>query len=253
MNALTYPIILFVLFLLSKIFPYKKAESSLNVDFGTLQKEYQKWDLFSAFLVIILIPVITYLLGSLFSIIFYSSESRNSEIIYHIGTSRLMWFMPALILSFGLLRVPMTLIYKGIFKSDYNQFMLYSDLKTGIDGMRVLNYMTWISGLGTVFFLVLLSDYSVDIYKEKIVLNDFLSFSDKSYSFSEIQSINYIKPLNPNTGEPEKASYFIKFKDGGHWDTARGLEDDNNRQNEIINFLSEKSNLNINELQKNPE
>jgi len=253
MNALTYPIILFVLFLLSKIFPYKKAEGGLNADFGTLQKKYQKWDLFSAFLVIILIPVTTYLLGSLFSIIFYSSESSNSEIIYHIGTSRLMWFMPALILSFGLLRVPMTLIYKSIFKSDYNQFMLYSDLKTGIDGMRVLNYMTWISGLGAVLFLVLLSDYSVDIYKEKIVLNDFLTFSDKSYSFSEIQSINYIKPLNPNTGEPEKSSYFIKFKDGEHWDTARGLEDDNNRQNEIIKFLSEKSKLNINELQKNPE
>ncbi|MBS7229911.1 hypothetical protein KHA90_02645 [Flavobacterium psychroterrae] len=253
MTFLTYPIIVLVLFLLAKIFPYKKNDNLLQIDFATLKNKYQKWDLLSVVMVFILIPGITYLVGSLFSIVFYSTETKDPQIIYHIGTSRLMWFMPALILSFGLIRFPITLIYKLIFKDKYKEFMMYSDIKTGADGMKILNYMTWISGAGSIVFLVFLSDYSVDIHKEKIVLNDFLTFSDKSYSFSEIQSINYIRPLNPNTGEPEKSSYFIKFKDGGHWDTARGLEDDNNRQSEIINFLSEKSKLNINELQKNPE
>ncbi|SHG03456.1 hypothetical protein [Flavobacterium johnsoniae] len=252
-GALISTSILLVMSLLAKIFPYKKPEGNLEVDINTLRSRYQIWDLFSVVLIFILIPGITYIIGSLFSIIFYSTKVDNPEIIYHIGTSRLMWFMPALVLSFGLIRIPMTLIYKLIFKEEYNQFMLYSDAKTGIDGMRVLNYMTWISGIGSALLLILLSDYSVDISKEKIVLNDFLTFTDKSYSFSEIESINYIKLINPNTQQPEKESYFIRFKDGGHWDTARGLEDDNNRQNEIINFLSEKTGLKINELSKNPE
>lgn len=252
-GALVSISILVGLSILAKIFPYKKPEGNLEVDINTLRGKYQIWDLFSVVLIFILIPGITYVIGSLLLIIFYSTEANEPEIIYHIGTSRLMWFMPALVLSFGLIRIPMTLIYKLIFKKEYNQFMLYSDLKTGIDGMRLLNYMTWIAGIGSVLLLILLSDYSVDIYKEKIVLNDFLTFSDKSYSFSEIESINYIQPVNPNTQQPEKESYFIRFKDGGHWDTARGLEDDNNRQSEIINFLSGKTGLKIIELQKNPE
>lgn len=252
-GALVSISILIGLSILAKIFPYKKPEGNLKVDINTLKGKYQIWDLFSVVLIFILIPGITYVIGSLLSIIFYSTEANEPEIIYHIGTSRLMWFMPALVLSFGLIRIPMTLIYKLIFKKEYNQFMLYSDLKTGIDGMRLLNYMTWIAGIGSVLLLILLSDYSVDIYKEKIVLNDFLTFSDKSYSFSEIESINYIQPINPNTQQPEKESYFIRFKDGGYWDTARGLEDDNNRQSEIINFLSGKTGLKIIELQKNPE
>lgn len=253
MTTLTYPIIVLVLFLLAKIVPHKHKVDSLEVDFITLRKKYKKWDILSIILLFILMPGMTYLLGLLFSTLYYSPENENPEIIYHIATSRLMWFMPGLLLSFALIRFPMTFIYKLILKEDYNQFMLYSDLKTGADGMKIMNYISWISGLGSVILLVLLSDYSVDIYKEKIVLNDFLTFSNKSYSFSEIQSINYIQPINPNTGESEKTSYFIRFKDNGHWDTARGLEDDNNRQEEIINYLSEKTKLKINAVQVNPE
>jgi hypothetical protein len=253
MTTSIYPIIVLVLFLLAKIVPHKHKVDTLEVDFATLKKKYQKWDILSGILLFILIPGMAYLIGLLFSTIFYSPENNESEIIYHIATSRLMWFMPGLFLSFALIRFPMTFIYKLILKEDYNQFMLYSDLKTGADGMKIINYITWISGLGSVLLLVLLSDYSINIYKEKVVLNDFLTFSNKSYAFSEIQSINYIQPINPNTGKPENPSYFIRFKDNGYWDTSRGLEDDNNRQEEIINYLSEKTKLTINLLKSNPE
>ena len=253
MTSLIYPIIVLVLFLLAKIAPHKHPVDYLKIDFETLRNKYQKWDKMSAILLFILIPGMAYLIGLLFSTIFYSSENNEREIIYHIETSRLMWFMPGLVLSFALIRFPMTFIYKLILKANYNEFMLYSDLKTGADGIKILNYMMWISGIAAVLLLILLSDYSVNIYKDKIVLNDFLTFRDKTYSFSEIESINHIKPLNPNTGKPENPSYFIRFKDNGHWDTNRGLEDDNNKQEEIINYLSEKNKLKVNVLQANPE
>lgn len=253
MTFLIYPITVLVIALLAKFVPLKLPVNHSEIDFTTLRNKYQKWDKLSLILVLILIPAIAYLIGLLFSTIFYSPENNDSEVIYHIGTSRLMWFMPALVLAFGFVKFPMTFIYKLILKQDYNEFILYSDLKTGADGMKIFNYMMWISGIGTIILMILLSDYSVNIYKEKIILNDFLTFTNKTYSFSEIKSINYIQPLNPNTGEPQTPSYFIRFKDNGHWDTSRGLEDDNNRQEEIINYLSEKTKLTINLLKSNPE
>jgi NADH:ubiquinone oxidoreductase subunit 5 (subunit L)/multisubunit Na+/H+ antiporter MnhA subunit len=253
MTSLVYPTIVLVLFLLAKVVPHKHSVGHLKIDFATLRNKYQKWDILSGILLLILIPGMAYLIGLLFSTIFYSPENKVPGIIYHIATSRLMWFMPGLVLSFALIRFPMTFIYKLILKEDYDEFMLYSDLKTGADGVKILSYMMWISGIGAALLLILLSDYSVNIYKDKIVLNDFLTFTDKTYSFSEIESINHIKPLNPNTGEPEKPSYFIRFKDKGHWDTNRGLEDDNNKQEEIINYLSEKTKLKINVLEANLE
>jgi len=253
MTLLIYPITALVIFLLAKFVPLKLPVNHSEIDFPALKNKYQKWDMLSLILILILIPLMTYLIGLLFSTIFYSPENSESQVLYHIGTSRLMWYMPALVLAFGFVKLPMTFIYKVILKENFDEFILYSDLKTGADGMKIFNYMMWISGIGAIVLMMLLSDYSVNIYKEKIVLNDFLTFTDKTYSFSEIKSINYIQPLNPNTGEPQTPSYFIKFNDDGHWDTSRGLEDDNNRQEEIINYLAEKTKLKVNVLSSNPE
>lgn len=246
-------IVLFILGLLAMLFPYRPTVSNASISFATLQSKYQKWETFALVPLFIFLPLMTFLFGQLFSVLFDLTVEKEMDIIYNILPEKFIWYVPAGILSFGLIGFPMTATYKLILGEEkYQEYTLFTNIKHGFDGMKVFRPMAWIFGIVATIGVFLLTDYSIKISDNKIMINRFMSLSSQTYSYNQINSIHFVEMVQDKNGGTSNPHYYVKFADNSAWNTFNGLHDEN-RQREIIEFLSNKSEIKIDTLQFDPE
>ena len=180
----------------------------------------------------------------------------NPRIKYQLFIDTDMWYIPAVFLALALLYFPIEVIYKAIFtEMEYAEYTHFTNLKHGYDGMKVFRPMAWGAGLIALVMVFFMSDYYIKIWNFKLDVNDLKSTKEIEYSFKQIKKITYVeysrsgKEGNVLTEDPH---YHILFTDGYLWDTANGLHD-LKRQPEIVNFLSNRSNIHIDTLGVDPK
>lgn len=235
-----------ILGLLTLLFPFKALENKNNLDFATLKERYQKWELFALIPLFLFLPLMTYLFGTLLANFYTLVLTKSSDTIFQVIPEQDMWYVPAGILSFGLIGFPMTFIYQLILEDRYEEYTYYTNLKHGFDGLKVFKPMAWILGIAATILLLLMTDYSIKVKDNKIILNDFATFTDKIYDFNQIKSIDFVE----NTITQDKQTltpnphYYIRFNDNNYWNTQMGLKNEIELE-AIMKFLAHKSNLKI--------
>lgn len=229
-----------VFILLANAFPYKPTKTFAIDDFKVLQKQYAKWEFFGIVPLFMLIPSLVYGFGSFF-LWMNSPPQESADSIFLIAPNLYMWFVPATFLAFAVIVFPITSIYRLLLGDRYDEYLHYTNLKHGFDGMRIYRPMAWVFGIAAIASTYLMLDYTIEITSKKIILNDFIKTKEKSYDFKQVKSINYVlnsmskdKTLTPNP------HYYVTFIDGNYWNTMSGLSDEAN-QSRIIKYLAEKS------------
>lgn len=235
------------------LFPYKAPKTLSKQHFGTLHSKYKKWDSIGLLFLFILVPSMTWLFGELFLIINSLALSKKPGLIYEVVPDLMWWCIPALILSFGLVTFPMMFFYKSLLEDKYEEYMSYSNMKNGFDGMRVSHSIALALGILSAAILLFISDYTIEIYKDKLVINDLTSISkNNSYNFSQIQSINFVQNIKTSTKITPCPHFLILFTDGNSWNTNSELNDETN-QAAIIKILTSGSHQKIKTLSYDPD
>ncbi|SOD19804.1 hypothetical protein [Pedobacter xixiisoli] len=233
--------VILVFLLLANLFPYKPKQTFFGGNFKVLQKEYAIWEALAIVPFFIFMAAIIYSFGSFF-LWMNSSPEKSEDLIFSIVPNLYMWFVPATFLAFAVIIFPMTAIYRLILRDRYDEYLHYTNLKHGFDGMRIYRPIAWIFGLASIVSLFLMSDYKIEITEKQIVLNDFLTTEKKSYAFRQIKNIYYVE--NTISKDQKKISpyphYYVKFIDGNYWNTMSSLNDDD-QQNQIMKYLAQKS------------
>lgn len=232
---------------LAKVMPYKASPSIVQQDFGSLKNKYQKWEFLSIIILFIFIPATTYVFRELFTSLYHLLSEKDEQIVFKIDPDKNLWFLPACILSFALIGYPMNFVYKIMLGNNYDDYLIFTNLKHGFDGMRVLRYISITFGILTTIILVLMSDYSIKIYPDKIIQDDFITLGQNTYGFNQIKSISFVQNIETKQGLEPDPYYVIKYNDNRYWNTNTGLKG-TSRLKEITHFLSIKSNKPIDTL-----
>lgn len=234
-----------VLLLLAKIFPYKPKQIFSTGNLYILRKQYAKWEFFGVVLFFILTPSLVYGFGSLF---FWmnSFPEKGINLEFLIIPNLYLWFVPATFLTLATFIFPVNLIYRLLLRDRYDEYLHYTNLKSGIDGMRILKFFSWIFGVCAIGSIFLMSDYSIEINDKQVLLNDFFTTDKKVYDFKQIKSISFVE--NTISKDRKKISpnphYDVKFDDGNYWNTMSGLNDEV-QQDKMMKYLAQKSNHKI--------
>jgi hypothetical protein len=242
--ALIVPLILGIL---AKIMPYKAPHYVGNQDFALLKAQYQKWEFFSIVILFTILPAMTYAFGKLFVSMYHLFSDGDPNIVFNIVPNHLMWCLPGCILAFALIGYPLDFIYRFILRDRYEDYLIFTNLKHGFDGMRLLRPLSWILGTVAIILIILMSDYSIKIYPDKLIQNDFVGFDKKTYQFDQIKSISFIQNLKTEKGLEPNPYYLIRFNDNSFWNTNTGIKD-TKKLVETVEFLARKSNKYIDTL-----
>ncbi len=234
-----------VLLLLAKIFPYKPKQVFTTGNFYILRRQYAKWEFFGVVLFFMLTPSLIYGFGSLFFWMNALPEKKLS-LDFLILPNLYLWFVPAIFLTLAIIILPITLIYRLLLRDRYDEYLHYTNLKSGIDGKKIFKFFSWILAICAIGSIFLMSDYSIEISNKQIVLNDFFTTDKKAYDFKQVSSISFVE--NVISKDQKKISpnphYYVKFKDGNYWNTTKGLNDEV-QQDKIMKYLAQKSNRKI--------
>lgn len=241
-----------VLSFLAFIFPYKSSQSASSIGYGTLKSKYSKWEHFAVFPLFGYIILFTYLLGQLALSIFNQLKVESSDVCFLLLPPSFMWYAVSCLLTFGLITVPMNITYKLILGADgYEEYLMYTNIKNGFDGMKVLRPIFFIFSIFATIGFFLLTDYSIKIFKDKIEFDDFLSLKPRSQNISSINAIHFVKMVKYKKEDAEKPHHYIEFKDGSFWDTNDGIGAVD-KETEMIQFLVKESKVKMDTLKYNP-
>ena len=245
-------IVLSVFALIAKFMPYKAPSSKLTKDMATLGKEYQKWEYLALAVLFVIVPLMTLGLGLAFRWLIGLGNHHNPAIIYQALPDSSHYYGAGMLMSLGLVGIPMELLYRALLKERYAEYTMFTNMKHGFDGWKVFRPMAWTICLATTLFLVLLSDYYVEIHSNQIKMNDLFSLKEKVYDFNEISGVHFVEHVKTKKGLRIEPHYLVSFKNGDYWNTNSGVNKEE-QSVAIMKFLSEKSRLPIDTLSYDPE
>jgi hypothetical protein len=255
-NWIAELIVPLILGIFTLLFPYKPTKAKAHLSFAELKRKYEKWELFALVPIFIFCPLMTWMFGRLFQYLMRFEIDDNPRIKYQLFIDSDMWYIPAALMALALLYYPVELVYKTIFsKEEFAEYIHFTNLKHGYNGMKVFRPMAWAAGFIVVIMVFLMSDYYIKIWNFKIDINDFKSTRVKEYNFRQIKKITYVE--YSRSGKDGKVisqnqHYHLQFDDGNVWDTSTGLRDPKH-QPEIISFLSSRSNIPVDTLGVDPQ
>ncbi len=214
MNILFYFSGVSIVFLIFQlIFPYKPPTDS---DFNNIRENsnrYNKleaWAILWIFLSVGFISFCVFLFGSQLREFFFPLEYD-----YIIEPTNSFWFFPGFLLGFGLIRIPMTFVYKLILKNEYELYIQFTNMKHGFDGEKIWKPIEKVITFAGIIIFILGLNWFVRIDKNnRIEINELFSINTKTYNITDILSINhYDKYLTKKGIEKNIEHFVIEMKD----------------------------------------
>ena len=236
----------FIIFQL--LFPYKPRN---DADFSLLRKNalrynrMETWAIFWIFLFVVYIAFCMVFLGSQMQQYFFPKEY-----VYLIRPTFSFWFFPGIVLSFGLVGIPMSFLYKMILKNEYYLYMEFTNMKHGFDGEKIWRPIAGILIAAGIFIFYLGMTWYVRFENSKIVINDLTSLKTVQYNLSDISAITHSeKYINRKGIEKGIEHYMIIFNDGytysSHTYGFFAIQSDWNKLREQFEDLSHKTGIAI--------
>lgn len=170
---------------------------------------------------------------------------KNKLIIFEVRPDHFWWVSFGMIFSFGFIAAyGIMIVYRIVLKDNIDAFIDYNNTRSGYDSIKVAKHMGTFFIVFGVLGYCLLWNYSVKIYKDKMTIRWFLSLDDERYNYDQVKTIYYVKETAPH--------FDIIFKDDMDWNSQTGLKT-YEAQSEIVEFISRKSGIKIDTLEKDPK
>ncbi|WP_211829253.1 hypothetical protein [Kistimonas asteriae] len=236
------PIIMGLLAKVKKLQPKKTTEKSLE----QLENEYSKYNTHIPLILFFIFSfaigfLIWYVLDGLYT---YRISQLADNNVYLFPLPRIAWALPAIFMSIILAAIPLHYLYLGLLgKERYAEYTEYTNLKHGIDGWKMLKYMSLaILPVCLVFSLLLLDSY-IRVTKNTFVANTVFSLGEKEFGFEDIKSITLTKSFKaPNGNIVRRSSYEIEFSNGYVYNLKQTASElDFEQQQEVVNYITNNS------------
>lgn len=238
----------FILF--QVIFPYKPKN---DADFALLKENAGKYNRLEAWSIFWIFLFVSYIA---FCVAFTGSQMQHhffpGEYFYLVQPTLSFWFLPGLILGFGLVGIPMEFLYKLILKNEYYLYLEFTNLKHGWDGKKIwkpISLILVIAGMA-VFYLGL--TWYVRVDQSKIIeINNLASLKTITYPVTDISAINYSKKFYSKKGVAKNIEHYrIIMQDGYTISTHDlgffSLKDDKDKLKSRMDELSRITGISIN-------
>lgn len=240
-----------VLYLLARLFPFKPQKlSGQPVDFKELQRKYVKWELAGLIPFFAFSAIGGYLTFQGLVWIFHHSLPQSGENRYLMLPHEYIFGLPAFFSGIFLGAIPIDLIYRFLLKEKYAEATLYSNLKSGFDGMKVLKFLAVIILVPSVVFTCLAMDSYARFTDRQMITNRFWGLGETVHPYDQISRIKSVRLITaPNGNIVENPYHVIHFSDGSIWSTrgnvyrAAGPDQTSSseKEKEIFNFVTAKA------------
>lgn len=241
--AIAVPLVAYVL---SKLAPYHAPPETRHYTLASLTPIYAKWEFITLGLVFILVPLIGYAIFSVLQAAMAFALKRFEHAPYVLSPTGIFWALPAGFLALIMTSPLLELILRRLLKERYLEFDIYQQLKYKFDAKKIgkvlVNFITVICGA----FLILTFNFYIVFDSTQIISNDFFSFTDERYLYSEIRSIQIESIGSTQHQPPTTTQYLIEFHNGKRWHTRLWpIELDEAFGRQVMGFVSAGSGIPI--------
>lgn len=219
--AVSLPLGMWLLYrLFGKRFPYKPPPSQQHYTLEELKAKYERWDHLTMGLAVVFAPALIYVIYEAIQFFLDLRLKAYARASFVFVPGWEFWLLIALFLGVMASAIPLNVILQWRLRERFAEYMAYQNLLYRFDVQRV----TRIAFTGFGGFLALCLAFLLDWYAafgdSEIVVNLFLSFSEKRYAYSDIQRFtveHHASSENPNKVEIWVTLY---FKDGSSRDNV---------------------------------
>jgi hypothetical protein len=238
----------------AKLFPHPPRDlSEQQFSFPELQKRYAKWEL--AFL----IPFFSFgflsgyliYLGLLWILPYPVPQTGPTR--YVMLPDKAFFMLPALFLGILAGGGLSDLLYRLLLGKRYAEYILYGNMKFGIDGWRVFKILALIIIIPSILLTSLAMGCYARFTDDQIITNRFWGIGEESRFYKRITRIKSVKYTHaPNGKVAENPYHVLHFDDGSIWSTRDAFYSadqdpklSEQKEREIIKFIAGKCNKEI--------
>lgn len=241
------PILIFTLFAFRAIMPYKIPEKFKGITMQSLEAEFKKTHLIFLLVFILLLISTTIIFSFIFENIF-NKQNPDSSIVFSIRIDEGFWIIISMIFGIAFSIILLNLFLNIILKENSIRFWIYYNLKYRFNALLVLNILTGLFLLTGIVFTYFGSTTNVYISDKSIKIKTLFSVSEKVYNFSDVKAIVYYEnKIAPNGDKVFKPHFKVVFSDNFEWSTITDLREPKKDDNQIFEYISKMSNMEITE------
>lgn len=239
-----------VFFIFQFFFSYKLPQ---NIDPFTLQRISKKCDKLELLTIFLIFPLaISIGLGVYYLGLYITNNMPSERYIYIQQAPVAFWGILGVVLGIGLIRAPLTLIFRAILKDEYDLYIAYTNLKHGWDGLKVWRVIEYIlCTAGIILFILGLNWYvRIDTSNREVEFNNIFSLETFSCALTDISEIKHSPKIVLSKDEIIKEVFTINVDTTYTWNSKyygyfTDIEDDFTKLSEGVNKLSNYANLAI--------
>ena len=214
-------------------FPKKKSEYKTNKSLKELSRRFRWFNVASTFIVFVAAVLIGLGTSFIFQKISLLKMEQYHTAILVITPSYWGWLIGGLVLGFGLAGALAMRFTKKHLGDEYGDYMAYQTMIQGFDSERLARFIIPALIAGSLVIVLLLSGSYTVVYKDKIIVNYYLSFSEKEYTYQDITKVQEF------TGKKGDNYFHITFNDGEVWNSRQNGNDDYNTDSQILDIIEE--------------
>lgn len=216
--------------------------------FEQLAREYQKWEILSVLISILLVALIGYLIWLMLTRIYGLQLTQHRPGLFVIAVPAMLWVLPALFFALFIAAIPLHYLYLAILgKRRYAEYIEYGDQKFRINTWKLFRYMgNFLLPICLVFTFLALNTYA-RVTDRAFVINPFFGLNEVTYRFVQIQSIELVRSFQAPNGDIVRNPYYVvKFDDGSEYNFHRTVTEMTfAQQQDLANYLLEATQLNL--------
>jgi roadblock/LC7 domain-containing protein len=206
--------------LLARYAPSEPLHLVSHLDDETLQRLNRKGTVWVLVAMFTWLPLCTFVLGLALHALAQAYNNYFSPTPYSIVAELPNWFCVALVFAFATVKVPIETVVRRMTNQDTLDAI-------NVMAARQYNYNSeraWIGvrniflAIGFVAF-VLVSDYGIFVYKDRIVFNDMITpFQERSYPLTDVSHLEHAAQLlNKNGSSTDFPVYILSMRNGTEW------------------------------------
>jgi hypothetical protein len=243
--SFTTVLILFGLYkLFGRLLPLDKAEYKTEKTVEELRKKYLRFDLKQLGVFVLLTVGLIFILFKLFSALVDLRLSLLSDVKIIVKPYPEMLFIISLFSGMLLGSLTMFAISKRQLKTDWDEYLAYSNLKYKFNYVKVSKYTVRIFAFITGLLIIAFLDWYSAFGQQEIKINGLISIGAKTYKYSDIAKVKDIERLKaPNGNIVNDPHFIIEFTDGEKWNSRENGFANYNQDSEIIDLITTKTKI----------
>ncbi len=243
--------------ILSVLFPYRPNPKFLNDSLLVYETSFKRISTAGVILCVLAIfPLAFWIMGRLGTVSQYlQSNYPLDQLLF--PNSRPIWFLPAILISIGILFNVITLIERAFTRENFEQFIEFTSRELERNLLRSRRACSvFFTLLGLLFAALGWNTYLAwDATQQQLQVKRYFSLSPLSYTADQIKTIEHYPYRLDSDGKKKGASekFIITFKDLTNWDNDEGLVDYNNEHTaQLIHKISQDTGIAIQTIAPKP-